>query len=248
MALSDHEIEAYRETGFIPVRSALDTVTVETLRAEWRRLWDAIETSVDHRFVHWRTTTNGERVADRLAPVSTLSEVFRNTATSPALLGIAEHLLGGPAFVMKDKLISKLPETGGYDLHQDWPYWAKTGVGPEDFLTLAIALDPATPENGATAFYKGLHAAPLPADETGLDVDPTAVAGLEADLVTLAPGDAVCFHSLTPHQSRPNRSNSARRAWFITYARQTKDSEQIRARYEAVLDDVHKVHRRQIPG
>ena len=248
MALSDHEIEAYRQNGFISVPAALDGDTVDSLRAEWQRLWDEIETSVDHRFVHWRKTTSGERVADRLDPVSTLSEVFRDTATSPALLGMAERLLGGPAFVMKDKLISKLPQTGGYGLHQDWPYWAKTGVGPEEFLTIAIALDPATSENGATAFYKGLHAAPLPADETGLDVDPSAVAGLEADLVTLAPGDAVCFHSLTPHQSRPNHSNFARRSWFITYARQTKDSEQILARYEAVLNDVHKVHRRQIPG
>ncbi len=244
MILSADQIDAYRDIGFVTVPSALPQPTIANLCAEWQRLWDQIDLDEDHRFVHWRKAKDGKRVADRLDPVSQLSETYRNTANSPELMGLAQSLLGGPAFVLKDKLISKMPQTGGYDLHQDWPYWAATDVQPDGLLTIAVALDPTTQANGATAFYRSQHKTALPTEKTGLDVDPSALAGLAPDIVTMAPGDAVCFHSLTPHQSRPNRSQSSRRTWFITYAKQTEGSEQILARYEAVLDDVHQAHRR----
>ncbi|MEM7701699.1 MAG: phytanoyl-CoA dioxygenase family protein [Pseudomonadota bacterium] len=244
MALNADQIAVYRATGYLTVPGAVPQRVVAGLCAEWQRLWDAIDINADHRFVHWRKTDDGGRVADRLDPVSQLSETYARTALSPALLGLAESLLGGPAFVLKDKLISKAPQTGGYSLHQDWPYWASTGVKPGHVLTIAVALDPTTQANGATAFYRGQHKTVLPSDAGGLDVDPKALAGLGADTITMAPGDAVCFHSLTPHHSQPNRAQSSRRSWFITYAKRSADSKRLMALYDAALDDVHRAHRR----
>ena len=248
MLLSDAQYEAYKHDGFIKVPAALDTQTVQALLAEWRALWRAIETARDHRFVHWRNRIDGERVADRLDPVSKLSETFSSVAHSAVLLGLAERLLGGDAFVMKDKLITKRPGTAGYDLHQDWPYWEGTGVHADDIVTVAVALDPANAGNGATAFYPALHSTILERAASGFDPAPDALTGLDHEIIELQAGDAVCFHSLTPHESRPNNSSNPRRAWFITYARQRADSDQVMERYWAALDDVHQVHRREPAG
>lgn len=244
MALSPDQIDLFQKTGFVTASKALSETEIADLCAEWQRLWEAIDTTLDHQFVHWRETSNGKRVADRLDPVSQHSEIFKSAANSPALRGLAESLLGGRAFVLKDKLISKLPQTNGYGLHQDWPYWANSGIQPDDVLSIAVALDPATKANGATAFYRGQHVGKLPTDEAGLDVDPKALGGLEPEIIAMAPGDAVCFHSLTPHQSQPNQTKSSRRAWFITYAKCSEDNERSLARYNAALDRVHKAHRR----
>lgn len=243
--ISPIEAERYRSDGFLRRPAALDAAALETLRAEWRRLWTDIDPDAHPDAVHWRAHGAGGQIADRLDPVAAISETFRAAAESAALKGLAEALLGAPAYLFKDKLITKAPNTAGYGLHQDMPYWRASGLGPEDLVTMVVALDPMTAENGAMEFYPGLHAGYLPLDSSGLDVDPACVRERQPERVIAEAGDLIVFHALTPHQSAANLSDGMRRAYFATYARDGADRKDALQRYEASRAAALAVHRRR---
>ena len=187
------QIGEYFEAGFVHCRGVLSEQTVEELRQEWRRLWDEVDPDKDEEGVHWRNHSAKVRVPDRLDPVMSRSAIYNKIALETMVREGAAKILGGNVFVLKDKLITKAPKTAGYDVHQDMPYWEETGIGSEDILTAAIAIDATTRDNGATAFYKEFHRSWLPTDEVGLDTDPRALRHRSPDVIEMAPGDVVYF-------------------------------------------------------
>ena len=132
----------------------------------------------------------------------------------------AAQLLGRETVApFKAKLISKWPGTGGYGLHQDYPYW--TGVEhvpPDAFVTAMVALDDFTPHAGAVEWFPGLHRSVLPGHpENPLDVDPRSIANAPSEMLEGHGGDVIWFHALLPHRSEPNRTQHNRQALFLTY-------------------------------
>jgi ectoine hydroxylase-related dioxygenase (phytanoyl-CoA dioxygenase family) len=213
------EAGRYAETGFTVRRRLFPESAVAALRDHGERLWTELSRDLAAPRLHWRGHPTAGRVADRLDPVMAFSEPFRQAAYHPDMVRLASDLLGAPAAPFKDKLIRKAPGVSGYALHQDFPYWADLGPGPESFVTLLLALDDADADNGAMELYPGLHRDLLPAAPWDpLDLDPAGLADVEAVLLELTAGDVLAFHSLTPHRSGPNRSQRHRRAYFVTYS------------------------------
>ena len=153
---------------------------------------------------------------DRLDPVIDLSPEFARAARSPRLRRIAADVLGGVPQLFKDRLILKQPGALGYGAHQDAAYWQGFGVALDAFVTAAICLDAASPDNGPIECTSG--------DHRRLLTDPGVVADPEEDRLSAftpllaAPGDVLLIHSLTPHRSGPNRSADTRRILFFVYA------------------------------
>ena len=112
----------------------------------------------------------------------------------------------------------KLPEgEKEFPWHQDDGY---TEVTPSPYLTLWLALNDATPENGCIsalpgAYKKGLL--PHLPSPIGLvchdSTDPN-----QGVLVPVKAGGMVVFWSLTPHKSGANRSQGPRKAYVIQYS------------------------------
>ena len=70
--------------------------------------------------------------------------------------GGAERLLGGEVYHYHSKLTLKAPETGGaWNWHQDYGYWYFNGNLFPDMLSVFIAIDPATEENGCLRVIRG---------------------------------------------------------------------------------------------
>ncbi|MEM8771924.1 MAG: phytanoyl-CoA dioxygenase family protein [Pseudomonadota bacterium] len=248
MPKPDHRhqrLENYRKTGFWIEQSCFSLVEVERMRAETERLWASLDFSQDHNWVHWRNHETKGRIADRLDPVRFNSEYFGELCVAPAVKGLAEDLLGGSVFVLKDKLVRKEPQTSGYGVHQDLPYWDEIGIDGDEILTATIAIDAATEEHGPLMLYPGLHDRILPgAPDNPLDVDRHALEETSPFIAVTGPGDVVFFHSRTPHGSAANRASTPRRVYHVTYARDHGNSEEIIARYHAQIEHKHGVHRR----
>ena len=243
--MRDQEHKTYIAEGFLHVRNALDDAWVEQIRNEWRCLWDSIDLNDAPDYVHWRDREDGPRVADRLDPVQERSAVLRELCELDALRLPAETLLGGSVFVLKDKLITKNPGTTGYGAHQDLPYWESAGLSADDVLSVAIAMDDMTPEHGPIELFPKLHKALLPTDESGLDTHPDALREQGSSYAAvMAAGDALYFHSLTPHRSATNRAATSRRIYMITYARDYGNREEVISNYKSELSRVHAVHTR----
>lgn len=232
----------YRRRGYATVAGLYGAQDIEAMRREGARLWEDVD--LDRPDVHWRKHATLGRIADRLDPVMTRSAMFNRIAHDPAMLSLTAEIVGGPAFVLKDKLIMKRPGTSGYGVHQDHAYWDHIGLSPDQVLTVMIALDDATPAHGPLEIYPGLQGARLPPHpEDPLDVDPAALEGHEPYVATIKAGDAVFFHALAPHASGPNRADSDRRIYLVTYARDLGDAAAMRALYNEGLAVVHKAHR-----
>jgi ectoine hydroxylase-related dioxygenase (phytanoyl-CoA dioxygenase family) len=72
--------------------------------------------------------------------------------------GGAERLLGGEAYHYHSKLTMKRPGGGGrWEWHQDYGYWYQNGCLYPDMLSVAVALEPATRENGCMQVLRGSH-------------------------------------------------------------------------------------------
>lgn len=213
------EVESYWREGFVLRRNLFSRSAAAAWGAECGRVWSAIEAGgeQDPRIQSRRHVQQGS-VLDRLDPVIPFSESFRQLAHDPRLLSCATSLLGGDARLFKDKLVMKRPETSGYGIHQDYPYWARSGIDPEELLVAIVAIDGADRSNGGMELFPRLHEKRLPAPpEEPRDVDPSRVDLGRGQVFRTDPGDVCFMHSLVPHRSATNRSGRCRRTLFFTY-------------------------------
>lgn len=229
-ALSEPQLADYHRNGFVVVSGLFSREEARGWQEECVRIWE--DADVGESRVQWRTHNGGRPIADRLDPVIDVSPVFDALAHDGRILEAVEAALGGRAQLFKDKLITKRPGTDGYGLHQDYPYYAFTGLEPDALVSVQVSIDAADEANGALEVFPGLHHERLaaPPDEPR-DVDASAVDLGRGHVVRTEPGDLLLFHSLVPHQSDANTSGQSRRALYLTYAR--TDDEGVYDRYYA---------------
>ena len=85
-------------------------------------------------------------------------DVFGMIARCGRVAGGAEALLGVEAYHYHSKLTMKRPGGGGrWEWHQDYGYWYQNGCLWPDMLSVAVALELATRENGCMQVLKGSH-------------------------------------------------------------------------------------------
>jgi hypothetical protein len=117
----------------------------------------------------------------------------------------------------------KDPNTGGWQWHQDYGYHHREFLYP-DFVSVMLALDPATRANGCLRVVKGSNrlgrldhqssGSQLAADPQRVEI---AMRYLEEVHCELAPGSALFFHGNTLHASDPNTSAQPRWAFIFAY-------------------------------
>ena len=218
VVLTPEQREEFQRNGFVKIPALISQHRVTSARAELDRLCACPELFGENPAAAPRTDANGRSVYDRLEPVRPVSPFFERLTHDPCVVGPVAQLLSDP-LLFKEKVIFKPPGTSGYLAHQDFPYWEFLEIPADDILTLMLVFDPTDARNGALELYKGLHDRQLPAPASEpRDVDPEYLERLVGELVCCEPGDAVAFHSLTPHRSASNNTDSPRRAWFSSWA------------------------------
>jgi len=167
------------------------------------------------------------------------NQTFKQICTASALPGIAAQLVRSEKMnVLYDQMFSIAPSSGDRTpWHHDLPYWPVRGA---QVVTVWVAFDRVVAENGALEFIRGSHLweARYQAFSTGEEsgdgfmpfesgvsdgVQPIPDFDLqraEHDIVSfdLEPGDALAFHALSVHASRPNTTaNMQRRGYAMRY-------------------------------
>jgi len=165
------------------------------------------------------------------------NDVFRHLATLSSIPNIAAQLVRSQKInLLYDQMFNLAPGSEDRTVwHHDLPYWPITG---SQVVTIWLAFDPVTEANGALEFIRGSHLwkerfQPIRADDKN-NVKPFGASGssnfvatpdfdakrkdYDMVLVDLEPGDAVAFHALTVHSSRPNQTKTKeRRAYAMRY-------------------------------
>jgi hypothetical protein len=159
------------------------------------------------------------RVLEQIHPIIDISAIFHSISAALIDKEIPQLFLEkNPVTLFRDKLILKPPGSKGYAVHQDFSWWHN--YAPEDMLTIGIAIDGSADENGPITFYRGSHSQVLlPVGEWRplTDAELSPVSHLPQQVVHLAVGDLIVFHSLAVHWSAPNLSQSHRRMLYFSY-------------------------------
>ncbi|MCC7495007.1 MAG: phytanoyl-CoA dioxygenase family protein [Fimbriimonadaceae bacterium] len=217
MSLSPQEVAQYQQDGYLILPDLLTAAECAAAIA-----------ALDELLADLRAAAAAGQPAPALQQgvfvgLSMRSELFRQLARSPRLLDPLEAIWGPDLGFLSDKLVFKDGDVEfGSPWHADWPYWQGAHK-----ISIWIALDEATPDNGCLLLVPGSHRHNFPHDQItdaatrgafGNRLDITKL-GLDREPLTapLAAGSAVLFHDLTLHASLPNRNGRPRRALIETY-------------------------------
>lgn len=148
--------------------------------------------------------------------------IFRQLAKSRKLLSLVEALIGPDLRVFFSQVFLKPPEAGGpKPVHQDNFYFGP--VDRDRVLTVWIAIDEATTENGCLFFADGSHREAVlphvaPRDEPfNLQLPADVASRFEMTAAPVPRGGVSFHHGNTLHQSSANGSPNPRRAVAIHF-------------------------------
>jgi hypothetical protein len=214
--LTAAEIEHYRAEGFVTPRYRLPADVLEKLRA-------AIEALITQNADIRPEQLVGAHIRKSSDTGVRGNEDLLDFARFPDILDIVEQLIG-PDIIMWGSQVFSKPAGDGMAIpwHQDGQYWP---MRPLSTVTLWVAVDPATVENGCLRVIPGTHKRGLlphildnsegMALNQGLAQD--ALDENKAVDITLEPGQISLHHVMLVHGSNANHSTKRRCGYAIRY-------------------------------
>jgi hypothetical protein len=223
--LTEQQIEQFNRDGYIKNIPVLSEQQCDILLRDLSQLMDPNHPgfALWYEF-HSNETGDPHHVLFHSLGAWRISVPFHDILWHPAVLVPAAQLLGNrPIRFWHDQLFVKPPRCGSVVAwHQDYSYWTRTQ--PMAHLTIHIALDDQTVENGCLHYIPGSHKWSL------LPITSRHFNDMESILTVLsdeqrkqfkpAPmllkrGEACFHHALTVHGSYGNKSDKFRRATVI---------------------------------
>lgn len=201
------ELEKFDTDGYVIFRNVIDP--------------DLIAETSGH--VAWLQEQHPDVAPENLGHIYITDDPFWvRLISDDRLLDIASKFVGDDLALFASHYISKPPFAGRAVLwHQDAAYWP---LEPMEVVTLWLAVDESTPENGCVRVIPGSHkesvhglrnnteVANVLGSESDVEVDESKA----ADLV-LAPGDVEVHHPNIMHGSNANTSPKRRCGLTIRY-------------------------------
>jgi Phytanoyl-CoA dioxygenase (PhyH) len=199
--------ERYRRDGYVIYRGVIDEVLAKEASGH----------------VVWLQEQHPELRPEQLGHLLVADDPFWiRLISDPRLLDIAQAYVGPSIALFASHYICKPPRSGQPVLwHQDGAYWP---LEPMEVVTLWLAIDHATPQNGCMRVIPGSHHRELHelrpntavdsvlGSESAIDVDEA-----QAVDIVLAPGDVEVHHPRILHASNANTSAQRRCGLTIRY-------------------------------
>ncbi|MFB6080515.1 MAG: phytanoyl-CoA dioxygenase family protein [Haloferacaceae archaeon] len=226
--LSDDAFRRYQQEGYLVVEGALSASEVDRVVERLREYTHGdreptFETMLEPAIAEGdaEVTEAGDAVRkfEGLEMVRD-DAVFSDLAHHEGIVAVVRDLLGPHLKLLRSAAMMKPPNVGSEKgLHQDAAYYP---IQPRDHVTVWIALDDATPENGCMTVVPGAHMGDL-IEHSTVDYDTDILIRdspydrEEFVELPMAAGDALFTHCLMPHRTAPNATDSWRRAYINAY-------------------------------
>ncbi|WP_214416669.1 phytanoyl-CoA dioxygenase family protein [Sphaerisporangium fuscum] len=214
--VTDHEVDFFKENGWVRLPRLVGSGTVDALR---ERALGYLRARPRER------TTLVDQAFGQSRDIAETDEAFHDLAFDPAMGRCAARLLHGVRGVriQVTNLLVKEPGDGGHgatEFHQDFPWMP---MDRSAMLTIWLALVDVPAEMGSLRFYNGSHRHGILGRSFTRDGDDQLTQHpwlKELELsppLDLAAGDATVHHALTVHGAAANRKDSPRLSFTVTY-------------------------------
>lgn len=199
------ELQRYAEDGYFIRTGLLGSAEVADFRDHARRQLEA------------EAATGGVMAKGDKDGRKTLLKIWSRAeddkygllARDERMVGLAQASIGKPVYLYSHKMTMKQPGEGGaWEWHQDFGYWHNYGCLAPDMMSIYVALDKSTRENGCLQVLKASHrlgrldhvredGQTIVAQEY---ID-AALRRFEHVYAEMEAGDALVFHSNLLHRS-----------------------------------------------
>jgi ectoine hydroxylase-related dioxygenase (phytanoyl-CoA dioxygenase family) len=226
-ALTSEQIEFYRDNGFVAHRRFLTSDEVSELKAA---VLDSVGQMGRARLVSedaesWQTSDDSENYYDRVFTqrinLWRNNETVKRTMLNPQLGAMLRALAGVENVrIWHDQTLIKEPFANPTAWHLDDPYWS---FYSRDAISIWIALEDATLENGCMWFVPGSHKLAT-FDNVGIGQQMNALFEIYPQMATIDPvavpmkaGDCSFHNGLTAHGANANMTRGRRIAMTAGY-------------------------------
>jgi hypothetical protein len=208
----------FERDGFLILENHLENTTVEQIL----RIWRADPTLAAE--VKENSNFEGEEGrGTRLAYRPNLGEdAYAALARSTRIVQPLEGIFDSSIQHYYTLNMQKDPGTGGWEYHQDYGYHYNEFFYP-DFVSVMVALEPATRDNGCLRVVRGSHRLgrlehePLGSQKiANRDRVTIALEEMEEVHCEMSAGSVLFFHGNILHASNPNLSDTSR--WSLIFA------------------------------
>src|SRR3954454_3413132 len=217
-SLTSEQLTRYERDGYLVVETLFDRDEIGLLLRSARedRALDA----------HSYGKDDGEGGQVRLSLWNHPGDgIYGMFARCRRMVDACEQILGDEVYHYHSKMIMKDARVGGaWTWHQDYGYWYQNGVLFPDLVSVFIAVDPCTKENGCLQVIQGSHRLGridhvLTGQQAGADMGRVEeiLKRLPLVHVEMNPGDALFFHPNLLHRSDRNTSEHPRWSMICCY-------------------------------
>jgi ectoine hydroxylase-related dioxygenase (phytanoyl-CoA dioxygenase family) len=237
--ITDEEVEAFHNRGYLIIRDVFDQDELEEMRNEADRILELlINSSLANDRTSGRLTlvdTDRGQIIKKVQPVTDLSRRLADVGYDKRFLGPIRTLMGDEPVLLEEKLNYKQPlqdsvsalnaraSTDAFPVHNDWAYYRSDGY-PRSLIWSAIALNDCPPESGPIHVWPGSHIRHLPHETVDgkLTVPSSTINHNGGRDLDVSAGSVMLFHSLLVHNSATNQTNHPRRLLLYSHYPETE--------------------------
>ena len=221
IAMSAEEGERYAHDGYL-LRKGL--LSLEEVGRISRARSGATRTGTARRISHDEGRPRGEATLLKMWTKAE-DDQYGLLARDERMVDLAEDAIGKPVYLYSHKMTMKQPQEGGaWEWHQDFGYWYNYGCLAPEMMSIYVALDRATRENGCLQVLRGSHKlgrldhvredGQTNAEREHLEA---ALKRYERVYVEMDTGDALVFDGNLLHRSDANRTDTYRWGYISSY-------------------------------
>ncbi|HEV7254680.1 MAG TPA: phytanoyl-CoA dioxygenase family protein [Mesorhizobium sp.] len=221
LSMTPDEAEDYARDGYIIRKGLLSTAEVEQFRGCARAQLEAEQSA---GAVMQKGDKEGKSTLLKMWTKAE-DDQYGLLARDERMVNLAEDAVGKPIYLYSHKMTMKQPREGGaWEWHQDFGYWYNYGCLAPDMMSIYVALDKATKENGCLQVLKGTHRLGRlnhirENDQTNVEQEhlEAALKRFEHIYVEMDEGDALVFDGNLLHRSDANHSDTYRWGYICSY-------------------------------
>ncbi len=217
--LTEAQQSKWHKDGYLRLEKFFDPATRDKISrfVEEVARWDV---SSDKWMLWFEKTSDSRKIISKAENFLDYHAPLREALLADGRIRTAvETLLNEKSRMLKELLIFKYPDSGGYHPHQDI-YHIPHKI-PERMVhaIASIAVDNSDPGNGGLFFTPARHKEGVFPMDAGSVIHREIAETFRWEPVHLKAGDVFIFDDYAPHYSLPNKSDRSRRAIHLVFQR-----------------------------